>query len=232
MHLAIFDILDTLVTDGTHDQLRPIRRLIDAGHTRYWSYDLSSATDRLPVSLQALLLDYLLGETRSGRSGGEVWRDLLVGREYGLPAKACKVLRAAAPTHVQYSVGQPMGALSSWAMLALVHHFLVQCSAHRVGHRMGKFSAYAVLGDDIVIADGRVARSYRGLMLELGVGISAAKSLVSRQGTLEFAKRYFHRGVDCSPISLKELGSAIFSGTAMLEFGRKYGLEFSRVPSV
>jgi hypothetical protein len=155
-----------------------------------------------------------------------------VGREYGLPKRASKMLRSVAPAHVHYSVGQPMGALSSWAMLALVHHFLVQCAALRAGHRMGTFSAYAVLGDDIVIADGRVARNYRGLMLELGVGISAAKSLVSRTGTLEFAKRYFHRGVDCSPISLKELGSAIFSGNAMLEFGRKYNLEFSRVPSV
>lgn len=29
------------------------------------------------------------------------------------------------PSSVTYSVGQPMGALSSWAMLALTHHAIV-----------------------------------------------------------------------------------------------------------
>ena len=29
------------------------------------------------------------------------------------------------PRSVRYAVGQPMGALSSWAMLALTHHFIV-----------------------------------------------------------------------------------------------------------
>jgi len=35
----------------------------------------------------------------------------------------------------RYAVGQPMGALSSWAMLALTHHCLVQVAALRVGHK-------------------------------------------------------------------------------------------------
>jgi hypothetical protein len=33
----------------------------------------------------------------------------------------------------RYSVGQPMGALSSWGMLALTHHCLVQMAAKRSG---------------------------------------------------------------------------------------------------
>lgn len=69
-----------------------------------------------------------------------------------------------------------------------------------------------MLGDDIVIADGRVARSYSQLMLELGVEIGFAKSLVSRNGTLEFAKRYYHSLVDASTVPLKELVAALISG--------------------
>lgn len=34
-------------------------------------------------------------------------------------------------TPLKYAVGQPMGALSSWASLALCHHLLVQLSHRR-----------------------------------------------------------------------------------------------------
>jgi len=34
---------------------------------------------------------------------------------------------------LRYAVGQPMGALSSWAGLAITHHFLVQLCAYRLG---------------------------------------------------------------------------------------------------
>jgi len=52
----------------------------------------------------------------------QAWADLLVTRDWyhkGVP--------------LRYAVGQPMGALSSWAMLALTHHVVVQLSAKRVG---------------------------------------------------------------------------------------------------
>lgn len=39
------------------------------------------------------------------------------------------------PEYIRYAVGQPMGALSSWAMLALTHHFIVQYAAYRTGIR-------------------------------------------------------------------------------------------------
>jgi len=35
LHLGIFHLLDRLPTDGTHNQLAPIRRLIDSGATRF-----------------------------------------------------------------------------------------------------------------------------------------------------------------------------------------------------
>lgn len=107
LHLAIFDILDTLPTDGTYDQSKPIERLTEMGHSRFWSFDLSAATDRLPVWLQAYLLNYLLGGQY-----GQVWAKLLVKREYEVPNDK-KLLSRSAPKSVMYAVGQPMGALSS-----------------------------------------------------------------------------------------------------------------------
>lgn len=58
----------------------------------------------------------------------------------------------------------------------------------------------------------------------LGVGIGIHKSLVSRKGVLEFAKRYLVQGVDCSPVPFKEMVAAIRSFDHSTEFVRKYEL--------
>ena len=53
------------------------------------------------------------------------------------------------------------------------------------------FKRYVLLtGDDIVIGDERMAEHYCAFMQEIGVQISLVKSLVSRSGCLEFAKRF------------------------------------------
>lgn len=54
----------------------------------------------------------------------------------GLPPGVRKVT---VPSKVRYAVGQPMGALSSWAMLALTHHLIVAMAARRVGFPIGTF---------------------------------------------------------------------------------------------
>ena len=67
-----------------------------------FSFDLSAATDRLPIQLQVQVLSQLLG-----RDIAEAWRDLLVSRSYRLNDKS------SGPKDLRYAVGQPMGALSS-----------------------------------------------------------------------------------------------------------------------
>lgn len=69
-----------------------------------------------------------------------------------------------------------MGLYGSWALLALSHHFLVRLAGHRCGVRTR--GLYAVLGDDIVIADKRLADSYGNLLSELGIEITVLKSVV------------------------------------------------------
>lgn len=112
---------------------------------------------------------------------------------------------------VKYAVGQPMGALSSWVMLALTHHFIVQFAANRVYPDSDDwFADYAVLGDDVVIADEQVAEAYYQIMVgEMGVEINRTKSLVSLKAmSLEFAKRFYLNGQEVSPRSFKELSES------------------------
>jgi len=226
--LFIFKILGDHPCDGTMDQFAPIDRLLKLGCTKFWCYDLSAATDRLPVKVQSMLLTAVFGP-----SFGEHWANLLVGRDYWVgAAPKGVVVPPGTPDSVRYAVGQPMGALSSWAMLALTHHFVVALAAARVGYVFGTFRNYAVLGDDIVISDGRVAGAYLQLMAELGVEIGLAKSLVSRNGVLEFAKRFIVRGKDLSPVPVKELVAALSAFESSTEFIRKYALRPASLASL
>lgn len=54
IHKGIFDYLKKIVSDGTFDQLAPIDRLIEG--PEYRSYDLSAATDRIPLECQRQVL--------------------------------------------------------------------------------------------------------------------------------------------------------------------------------
>lgn len=66
------------------------------------------------------------------------------------------------------------------------------------------FRSYALLGDDIVISDERVALRYKSFVHRLGVNISESKSLDSSIGALEFAKQFWVNRVskDLTPVSL------------------------------
>lgn len=204
LHLYIFSILRKIRQDATFDQGRGVRyanRLSQLGLKSY-CYDLSAATDRLPVLLQAMLVNNIVPGL------GQVWAEILVSRSYMLP-KAARRRGFYVPDSVRYAVGQPMGALSSWAMLALTHHFIVQLAAFKAGHRAW-FRLYVVLGDDVVIFDHDIAKEYCNIMADLGVDIGFAKSLVSKD-SFEFAKRYYRRGEDLSPLSFREMDVASVS---------------------
>lgn len=198
LHNWIFDLLRSIPQDGTFDQLLPVKTLLrKVGNDQtIYSYDLSAATDRLPVVIQELLLAQVFGS-----SFAKCWRELLVGRPYWISSRVQRE-RGLATRALRYAVGQPMGGYSSWAMLALTHHLMVQFSASRAGIK-GWFTLYAVLGDDIVIANSCVAKKYRALCRLLGVEIGLNKSLVSKGRTLEFAKKLFYQGEDISGLPLK-----------------------------
>jgi len=142
----------------------------------FWSLDLSSATDRFPISLQKRLLERIFSAELADR-----WHLTLSTRKFKTPEGG----------QLSYSVGQPMGAYSSWVAFTLCHHMLVHWCAHLCG--ISNFSQYIILGDDIVIKNDKVARMYIKWCNRLGIEISPHKTHVSKD-TYEFAKRWFKGG--------------------------------------
>jgi hypothetical protein len=65
LHKALFSILREIPNDGTFDQdacVNRLRKKIDARSCKnVYSFDLSAATDRLPITLQSQILDTLIG---------------------------------------------------------------------------------------------------------------------------------------------------------------------------
>lgn len=200
LHRLLFDkVLRLIPQDGTFDQIAPVKALLASKQgdrdSRLWSFDLSAATDRIPILLQEILLGFFMTPEYA-----RYWAILLTSRDYRVPPAYVKQNGRDKVT-VRYAVGQPMGAYSSWAMLALVHHCMVQYSAWKAGCR-GWFSGYAVLGDDLVIGDFQVAHQYVTLCSTIGVEVNLAKSIISDNLSLEFAKRFFYKGVEVTPLPL------------------------------
>lgn len=190
LHQGIMTMLKRIPMDGTFDQVAPLKRLMAtvAPGQKFYSFDLSSATDRLPVQLQSDILNCLIPGL------GTLWMNLLGSLKWQWKSPNKRVPLK----EISYAVGQPMGAYSSWAMLALSHHVIVQCAALNAGKN--QFEAYCILGDDIVIADDAVASEYLKLMTMLGVDINLSKSLQSLHFA-EFAKKWLGpQGLNLSPL--------------------------------
>jgi len=107
LHDYLFSILSQFPNDGTFDQQASVNRCHEKARASggSYGYDLSAATDRLPVVLQEAVLSSLLGAEFAA-----AWRNLLVNRDYILPVGE---YNPDSPKHLRYAVGQPMGALSS-----------------------------------------------------------------------------------------------------------------------
>ena len=99
-----------------------------------------------------------------------------------------------------------MGYYSSWPLFALSHHVVLWWIAEQI-YPGRRFLDYAILGDDVVIADEKVATMYRSLITKWGVKISETKSLISHRGAAEFAKRFKVKGLtkDLSPLTIRSL---------------------------
>lgn len=86
-------------------------------------------------------------------------------------------------------------------MLALTHHILVRLSAFRAGLDPRRFHDYAILGDDIVIANKAVHDHYREIIFRLGVQVRESKCVnPSPLIGAEFASKIFASGEEYSPL--------------------------------
>jgi hypothetical protein len=186
IHSDLLRFLNKIPMDRTFTQ-DPRHSWDLSNNEKFHSLDLSAATDRFPIFLQERLIKYLYGVEKA-----KSWVYLLTNRSYATPEGDL----------LKYSVGQPMGAYSSWAAFTLTHHLVVQWAAHLNGFSVGTFQQYIILGDDIVIKHNKVAETYVKLMTKWGVGISGPKTHTSSD-VYEFAKRWFKGNVELSGIPLK-----------------------------
>jgi len=198
VHDWLFSLLAYLPTDATFDQEGALKDFgKECGETEIFSYDLTAATENIGQSLYTIVLTEFWGRI-SARS----WLDMMVNRWFQLTPMENLRKQDQPKGPIKYRRGQPMGALSSWASMALVHHSLVQFAAYRVS--LFPFWKYRVLGDDVVIAGRRVSESYLEVCHALGIPISLPKSLQSEKGFFDFASQIMGPDANYSPISLRE----------------------------
>lgn len=197
LHNYLMELLSRIPNDGTESHLAAFDRVRERSvlYKCSYGYDLSSATDRLPLSLQKAIIHSIFGKDFSDH-----WANLLVGRSYFLFGKQ-------GTQQLDYSVGQPMGARSSFTMLGLTHHMIVQYAAlMNSGLSFKKWEdRYEIVGDDIIIFDKNLADTYLLIMSTIGVPINMSKSVVSElRPVAEFVKRVSVNGKDVSPFSWKQ----------------------------
>ena len=188
LHLALFALLRKIPNDGTFDQEASVKRGQEKAikANRAYSFDLTAATDRLPAVLTALLIELIFKLTGLG----ECWLGVMVGRTFGFNAQVAEKLGVDPNQPIKYAVGQPMGGLSSWAGLAITHHWLVQYAAYLATGKLCWNEDYEILGDDLVIFDKAIADEYLQLMTLIGCEINLSKSINSHnRPVFEFAKR-------------------------------------------
>nr|CEZ26302.1 RNA dependent RNA polymerase [Botrytis cinerea mitovirus 3] len=200
LHDFMFDLLKKIPNDGTFDQDLSVKRsqIKSATAGKAFSFDLSAATDRLPVDLTVKILSKIFSD-----EFGTSWKLLMVNRDFFFSKSNQE--NYGAPESLRYSVGQPMGALSSWPALALTHHWILQYCSNLLG-RTGWEENYEILGDDLVVFDSALADKYLEIAKILGVEINLTKSISSHdRPVFEFAKRTCFGNSDLSPISIKQL---------------------------
>jgi hypothetical protein len=207
IHEKLMGTLKGITWDGTSSHNTIATKLSNwTVDEEFYCYDLTAATDRMPIQLQIEVLKPIFGERIT-----ELWSQLLIDRDIECRGET-----------VRYAVGQPMGFLSSWAAMALTHHVIInycyECAGVKPQNRR-----YVVIGDDMAISNKRAAEIYVQTLSELGMEISQGKSITpNKEGVncAEIAKRYFKRGIELSPVTPDQICLGTNSLTDLLNLDR------------
>jgi hypothetical protein len=206
VHEHLFTILRGIASnDATFDQDGIVNAYFQRGLRPHWSFDLKTATDSIPLGLyKEVLVPFLSSKDEDPSIAKErvnLWASILTDRDFYLPVNRGDEQAKA----VRYGTGQPMGALSSWASMALVHHSLVQFAHYKATLKEEWFTDYLILGDDVDIASSQaVATAYKEVCADFSITIGLAKSLQSEKNCFEFANRRYVPEGDISPLSFRE----------------------------
>jgi hypothetical protein len=189
-------ILRRLEQDGTFDQDQARKSIQEMSRVSdpLASIDLTAATDRMPVVFQLWVIVHLRVLTPLQALA---WYLVTTRRDFRVlePGKD--------PKYIRYAVGQPMGELSSWPVMAISHHYLVRLSYAATGSPVWVLvkAPYRVLGDDLTLLGFGVAEFYLKLISYLGMDYSKDKTYIG-YGVAEFAKSLFCQGEDLTPFPL------------------------------
>jgi hypothetical protein len=195
LHDAVMSRLRSIPDDATYDRSLLGRRASEwweQGYTVYYEGDWEFATDRLAREAYRYSLDTKVPGL------GKAWAEATDYRIQISPELAACTTYS--NTHIRFNQGQPLGMLSSWPCMAEVHHEIVWISA---GSRAAAEGKYLILGDDFVTICPLLFASYRKLLGQLGVTVSAH----TNSYYFEFAKRQFFRGVEVTGVRAKALAS-------------------------
>jgi hypothetical protein len=191
---SLYNTLRKISTDATANQDKGFKTLMEESRGKpTYCFDLSSASDRIPAVMQVHRLNLM-----SGNNVGDAWLKVMTERTFYI--KATK-------QNVRWSVGQPLGLLSSFPSFALWHHDIIQYAYNIDRIKRNKplkfFHDYRLLGDDVVIFNKKVAQRYQFLITEVfGIPINLSKSVIgdSRKNQIEFTKRLALDGLEMSSI--------------------------------
>lgn len=195
LHRFLFGCLKKIPQDCTFNQGSFHDKLNQENGEMFYSVDLTAATDRFPISLISLVL--------KGRFTDDYvnhWHNIMVGYPFWTRLSNNSV------EPINYAVGNPMGAYSSWNSFALAHHYVMYSCCRDLGINWSN-APYVLLGDDIVIKHGALAKKYMDVISSLGVEFSSQKTHIS-PFMYEFAKRVIHSGVEVTPFPISALWSS------------------------
>uniref|UniRef100_A0A2V0RBH0 RdRp n=1 Tax=viral metagenome TaxID=1070528 RepID=A0A2V0RBH0_9ZZZZ len=210
LHDWLMKILKSLPCDTTFNQNKGFERILSKQVGWMVSYDISKFTDRVPLKLQTTMLSYYTSHDLA-----QCWEGIVGNRTF-----------YSKKGRVKWKVGQPLGALSSWATCTLLHHHLIWLASYRFFGDHRPFKGYQMLGDDIVIWHRGVGKVYADLLNEIGVEINMSKSKLynnfeEKKPIFEFAKRLGVNGNEISGIPfdlLEKSAQSIYTFTELINF--------------
>lgn len=198
LHDILIRCLRSWENDCTYHQEKVFawyKLMVEKGKTQIYSLDLRSATDRLPLLLQAKIIALLLSNRKvRAKDIARSWEELI--RTITFNTKVIQLWKV-----VSYKVGQGIGLYRSWPAIAITNHVIVRYCGWLVG--ISNFRDYLILGDDVVIANKKVALKYVEVINRIGVRISVPKSIhPSDLIGLEFASKLIMKEGNLSPLPI------------------------------
>lgn len=233
MHRYLFGLLSRLSEDGTHSHnyvAQICKRWSADERNEIFSIDLTGATNFIDCEVLGELVASMFGEQYARH-----WINLMIRRPF---------LDIEGNTKM-YTVGQPMGFYSSWAMLAIWNHLMVRTARRFNQLRPSQDEPqFVIIGDDVAILGRDVASTYERLCSLMGVPLSPlkgfspkTKSIVENpikaycaNNSVEIAKRVFVNGFELSPISPVEISAGletVYHFPALLLSGAERGIDTS-----